>query len=93
MLRFLGAGDPQVLRVPLCQWADTLNLVGSCISSALHLPGKARFLLHLPGEKPVFIVLGKLHSLRVAPEEGNGKPLLSTVIENLGKGHRELELT
>ena len=38
-------------------------------------------------EEPACIALGKLHSLRVTPEEGNGKQLLTTLyLQNPGKG-------
>ena len=35
--------------------------------------------LGLLGEEPAWVALGNLHSPKVLPEEGNGKPLLSTL--------------
>ena len=45
------------------------------------------------GEEPAWVALGQLHRSRVAPEEGNGKPLLSILyLEHPRKGCHESQL-
>ena len=48
--------------------------------------------LWLWGEEPACVALGKPHSLRAPPEEGNGQPLVNTFsLVNPEKGHCKSE--
>ena len=63
--------------INLCSWLDrSVSWVSFCEARGWESDSP----LGLQREEPTWVALGKLHSPRAPPEEGNGKLFLSTVL-------------